>query len=136
MNKICIIIFGHVVLLQFFLINIATCQPVAQDPRRLISDPTLVDRIVRETVQVNPTLVVASRDVGEVKGEDEVHWLKRHPVLGGMVIGLASGFSVGFVRCLGIDDFTVAGAMIFCGGYGAGIGAGIGAVVGKVISEK
>jgi hypothetical protein len=128
--------FGPAVLLQFLLISSATCQPVPQDRAAVLSDPRLIDQIVRATAPMNYSLVVDSRRISETKREDEVHWVNRRPVLGGMVIGMVSGFAVAFVRCVGHEDLTIAGAMIICGGYGAGIGAGIGAVVGKMISER
>ena len=135
MKKTLMTTFGQVLLLQILLISNATCQPLPQD-KSILSDPRLIDQIVRKTAPMNYSLVVDSRKISEAKQEDEVRWLKRRPVLGGMVIGMISGFTVGFVQCVGEHDLTVAGAMIICGGYGAGIGAGIGALVGKVISER
>lgn len=136
MKKTFITTFGRAVLLHLFLITSATCQPIPQDRRLVVSDPTLIDRVVRETTAMNYNPAGVSRNISELKREDETLWVKRHPVLGGMVIGLATGFAVGFVRCVGHHDLTVGGAMVICGGYGAGIGAGIGALVGKVISER
>ena len=129
--------FACAVLLQFFFITFATCQPVPEDPKPALSDATRIDQIVRKTVPIEYAPVASSKNAFKAEQrQDEVHWIKRHPVLGGMVIGLASGFAVGFVRCLGEYDLTVAGAMVICGGYGAAIGAGAGALVGKVISER
>lgn len=136
MKKTFMTTFGTAVLLQFLLITSATCQPMPQDRRLIVSDPTFIDRVVRETAAMNYTPVEGSRNIREIKREEESLWVKRHPVLGGMVIGMAGGFAVGFGKCLGHHDLTVAGAMVICGGYGAGIGAGIGAIVGKVISER
>jgi hypothetical protein len=137
MKQSFVVTFACAVLLQLFFITCATCQPVPENPKPALSDPTRIEQIVRKTVPMQYAPVGSSKNAFKAEQrQDEVHWIKRHPVLGGMVIGVASGFAVGFARCLGEHDLTVAGAMVICGGYGAAIGAGAGALVGKVISER
>ena len=95
-----------------------------------IREPQKMERI---TFEVTRTSNVEINFVDQTrKDEENKSWIKRHPVLGGMLIGVGAGFTIGVI---GGQSILYDTNRFGNGLYMAGIGAGVGALVGKVASE-
>lgn len=93
-----------------------------------IREPQRMDRITGEVIKNAEFGFVDQAD----KNEETRSWIKKHPVIGGMLIGLGTGFTIGVIGGESIlSDTNRFGNGIYMGG----IGAGVGALVGKVASE-
>ncbi len=87
-----------------------------------IREPKRMERITCEVIRVSE--FETNPDAQTNRDEEKEGWVKRHPIVSGILIGFGIGAGVGQIYS---GDFSVWGKAVFFGGIGAGVGALAGA---------
>lgn len=108
---------------------------IAGDPGTKICEPQVIERISHEVMQQSVANKRAAALFSDRKDEEEGEkggWVKRHPVIFGLIVGASGGAVIGIASGDSLlSDTNAFGRGLVLGG----IGAPIGALVGKIASE-
>lgn len=110
--------------------------PICDSGPKLIYRPEVIARISCEVLsnQGNTSYAISGRYSEGEQQNSKTSWRKKHPVGFWTLVGLGTGFTIGFAAGddgFPFDDTVAWGNGIILGG----IGAGVGALVAKTASE-